>query len=195
MKKGELVKTLKEGGVGIMPTDTLYGLVGSALIPSAVEHMYTLKGRDKQKPFIILISSFDDLDKFSIHITSKEREMLERFWPGRVTVIFPSTSGKYDYLERGGGTLAFRMPALRPLLDIISLTGPLVAPSANVQGGEPAQTIEEAKAYFGNDPDFYIDGGKVTSLPSTMVKMHKNGFVLVRHGAEEIPEEFLTEAF
>lgn len=193
MKKEELELTLLKGGVGVMPTDTLYGLVGSALISSAVERIYTLKGRDRQKPFIILISSFEDLEKFSIRTTAKERETLERFWPGKVTVIFSTHEEEYAYLDRGGGSLAFRMPASRALLELISRTGPLVAPSANVQGGEPAQTIEEAMAYFGNSPDFYIDGGKINSLPSTIVKMHKNGFVLVRNGAEEIPEEFLTE--
>ncbi|MDP2705419.1 MAG: L-threonylcarbamoyladenylate synthase [Patescibacteria group bacterium] len=195
MKKEELIKTLEKGGVGIMPTDTLYGLLGSALNPSVVERIYSLKGRDRKKPFIILISSFDDLEKFSIRINAKEREMLERFWPGKVTIIFSSGDKQYTYLDRGGGTLAFRMPALRSLLDIIARTGPLVAPSANVSGGEPAQTIEEAMAYFGNDPDFYIDGGRITSLPSTIVKMNKGGFMLVRPGVEEIPEELLTEGF
>src|SRR4051812_10236635 len=106
----EIIKQLKNDGIGVIPTDTLYGIVGSALSKKAVERIYEVKGRNTNKPFIVLISDFADLKKFGVTPTKDQNEYLKKIWPGRVSVIFPCSGKKFEYLHRGTNTLAFRFP-------------------------------------------------------------------------------------
>ena len=165
------IEILKQGGVGIVPTDTLYGVCASALSKKAVLRIYRLKGRDEGKPFIILISSIDDLKKFGIKLSPENVAFLDTTWPAQVSVILPCTLAKFSYLHRGKVSLAFRLPASKKLRDFLHATGPLVAPSANPQGLEPAHTIAEAKKYFGDSVDFYMPGGKKEGKPSKIVSL------------------------
>lgn len=184
----DIVEPLKSGKVGILPTDTIYGLVGSALIPKAVESIYQLKKRDLNKPMIILISSLDDLKIFNVQISDKTRKYLQNIWPNPVSVVLPSPDKNLSYLHRGTKTLAFRMPNKRDLLQLLEKSGPLVAPSANVEGQKEAETIEEAKEYFGDQVAFYEDAGKLSSPPSTLVKIDNHQIIILRQGAYKLPE-------
>lgn len=182
-----IVPILSSGGIGILPTDTLYGVVGSALNEKTVERIYDLRKRDSDKPMIILVSSFDDLDIFGIMLSEKQKNKLSRLWPGKVSVILKCRSEKFSYLHKGGGTLAFRMPNDYFLNCILKKTGPLVAPSANVEGFAPAEKLEEAKKYFKDDVDFYVDAGTLESKPSTLVCLDEGGCLeILRQGAAQI---------
>ncbi len=177
-----VVNKIKAGGVGVIPTDTLYGLVGSAFSPQAVERIYELRQRDKDKPCIILISSLNDLAKFGVVLSPKLELHLSEFWPGKVSIVFPVLDERFSYLHRGGKTLAFRFPYEKDLIEILNLTGPLIAPSANVQGLPPAKTIEEAENYFNTRVDFYQDGGELNGEPSAVIKFEDDKMVVVRDG-------------
>lgn len=183
----DIVNPLKQGEVGVIPTDTLYGLVGLALNPDTVERIYVLRKRISTKPMIILISSVNDLELFNIDIDNQTRTILEKIWPNPVSVILPSFDPKFNYLDRGTKTLAFRVPNDDALLGILKQTGPLVAPSANFQSEPPALTIGEAQEYFGSNADFYVDQGQITSQPSTVVKINGNEFQVIRQGAFKLP--------
>jgi L-threonylcarbamoyladenylate synthase len=185
MDKSIVEKLIKEE-VGITPTDTLYGLVGRAFSEIAVKKIYKLKKRSPKKPFIILIASLKDLDLFGISADNNLKKILKSFWPGKVSVILPCEKAKLSYLHLGTKTLAFRMPDKKDLLELIRKTGPLVAPSANPEGKHPALTIKEAKKYFGDNIDFYKDGGKLDSLPSTLIKIENGKVILLRKGAVKI---------
>jgi len=162
---------LRAGGVGVLPTDTLYGLVGLARRPKTVQRIYRLKRRAPPKPFIILIDSLMDLNRFGTKINPQTRRVLTRLWPGPISVVLPSRRPK---------TLAFRMPRNKPLRRILKQTGPLVAPSANPEGKKPAETIKEAKKYFGGKVDFYLSAGKrLAGPPSTLVALDENGRITV----------------
>ncbi|MCK5060016.1 MAG: threonylcarbamoyl-AMP synthase [Candidatus Pacebacteria bacterium] len=183
-KESEIIK---KGGVGIIPTDTLYGIVASALNSKAVERVYTVKGRRTDKSCIVLISSLKTLDSFGIFLSNNVRAFLLKVWPGKVTVILSCVRDAFSYLHRGTRTIAFRLPKDERLISFLKETGPLIAPSANPEGKNPATTIEEAKKYFGNSIDFYMDGGKKSSLSSTIVKVGENGqYTVVRQGDEQI---------
>ncbi|MDO8240467.1 MAG: L-threonylcarbamoyladenylate synthase [Candidatus Moranbacteria bacterium] len=184
----ELIDTIKSGGVGVLPTDTLYGLVGSALREDAVERIYQLRQRDLNKPPIILISSLADLEFFGIVLDDEVREKIADFWPGQVSVILPCASEKFQYLQRGQNSLAFRWPDRSDLLELLDKAGPLVAPSANIEGLAPARTITEAQNYFGEQIDFYVDQGEIDSPPSTIVRIEDGELRVVREGAVEIKE-------
>ncbi|MDP2629168.1 MAG: L-threonylcarbamoyladenylate synthase [Candidatus Harrisonbacteria bacterium] len=177
------ITILKDGGVGIMGTDTLYGIVGSAQNKKAVERIYVLKGREEDKPFIILISRFSDLKHFGIEPDRKTRKTLRRYWPGPFSIILPAQQQSLSYLHRGKENLAFRLPKPLWLRKFLKKTGPLVAPSANPEGERPAQTIEEAKEYFSDRADFYIDFGRIESAPSTVMKLSEGGVEIVRGGS------------
>ncbi|MBU2028692.1 threonylcarbamoyl-AMP synthase [Patescibacteria group bacterium] len=177
-----LAVDIKRGAVGVLPTDTLYGIVGRAESEEAVKKIYNLKERNSQKPFIILIGSFLDLQKFGIKPDEKTRKFLKQIWPGKVSVILLCESKKLAYLHRGKKSLAFRLPTSKNLIKLLKKTGPLVAPSANPEDKKPAETIEEAKKYFGKRVDFYVAGGRLEGTPSTILEMKDGKIELIREG-------------
>ena len=178
---------MKSGGIVCMSSDTVYGLFARALDKEAVLRLYNIKGRDEEKPFIILLSELDQLDEFDVKTVSKRAEkFIEKYTPGPVTFIIETDSVDFEYLTRGGGTLAFRIPDEQSLKKIIKQIGPLVAPSANPQGLRTAETIKEAQEYFGDAVDLYSDGGKRTGEPSTIVDLTKEVPVVVRQGRIKI---------
>lgn len=178
-KTNKIVELLKAGKIGVMPTDTIYGIVGSALNPETVEEIYDLRKREKDKPFIILISSIEDLKKFDVSLTKEQRDFLEKNWPNPLSVVLSVRSDRFQFLHRGRNSLAFRMPKDGKLLELLKQTGPLVAPSANLAGVKPAEETEEAKKYFGSKVFFYVMGGKLKSKPSTVVQLYEDGTQIV----------------
>lgn len=177
-----VIKVLKSGGVGILPTDTIYGLVGSASSEKAVGKIYKLKKRGKGKPFIILISKVSDLKLFGVELNKKEKDVLKRFWPGPVSIVLkcPNLDKEMSYLKPLNQTLAFRCPNKKWLNVLLKKTGPLVAPSANPEELPPAETIEQAKEYFGNAVGFYGDTGTLRGRPSKIIKIENNKIVFLR---------------
>jgi L-threonylcarbamoyladenylate synthase len=157
---------LKQGKIGVMPTDTIYGIVASALNEQAVRRVYDLKKRLSTKPSIILISSFDDLRMFGIILTEEQQKIIARFWPGPVSIILPCG-------------IAFRLPNDALLISFLKKSGPCIAPSANPEELPPAETIEEAKKYFGDNVDFYKDGGKLSGPASTLIALDESNAVTV----------------
>lgn len=179
----KLEKIISAGGIGVVPTDTLYGIVCSAKNKKSVEHLYKLRERNLKKPSIILISDIKDLKFFGIKPDEKTKKILTKLWPGQVSVILPCAGKKLNYLHRGTKSLAFRLPGKKDLVRLIKKTGPLIAPSANPEGLLPATTIKEAWDFFEDSVDFYVSGGKLESLPSTIVKIEKGKLSVKRQGA------------
>ena len=177
---GKLVNILKNGGVAVIPTDTIYGIVGSALNSQTVEKIYRLRKRSVDKPMIILISNLNDLNHFDIKLTDKQKSFLEQIWPNPASVVLPCESKEFAFLHRGTNSLAFRVPKDEKLLKLLRQTGPLVAPSANLEGGKVAESIGDAKKYFGNKIDFYVDGGPILSKPSMLVAMTDDRVKILR---------------
>lgn len=171
-----------------MPTDTIYGIVGLALNPRTVQDIYLIRERQSSKPMIILISSQEDLKKFNILLSLQQKEYLQKIWPNPVSVILPCSDQAFSYLHRNKKSLAFRIPNDKNFLKILKETGPLVAPSANPEKQKPAETIEEAKKYFGDKMSFYLDGGKIQSKPSTVLQLYEDGsHIVLRKGTYKIP--------
>jgi L-threonylcarbamoyladenylate synthase len=175
-----IIKILKEGGIGVLPTDTIYGLVGSALKKETLERIYKVRKREKTKPFIILISDVEDLKIFGIKLKPFQKNLIKKFWPGPYSLIFDCKSKKFEYLHRGGKSLAFRVPKPEWLRKILKEVGPLVAPSANLAGMPYAKTTKEAKKYFRNKIDFYFDAGKINKKPSALIDIRKKEIKILR---------------
>ncbi len=184
----EVANILISGGIGIIPTDTIYGIVGRAEIPETVEKIYNIRKRDINKPCIILITAWEDLEKFNIEVSAETKAVIygKRLWPGKVSIVLPSVDPRFNFLSRGTGSLAFRMPDSPELLALLKKTGPLVAPSANMSGELPATHIAMARESFKDSVDFYVDGGNMESLPSTLITFQANSPVVLREGAVKI---------
>jgi L-threonylcarbamoyladenylate synthase len=170
----QVIDALKSGGVGVLLTDTIYGIVASANNPEAVEKVYELRKRQTTKPSIVLIAGSSQI--WEQDEARRHRDTLERYWPGPVSIVLPAHTDTPQYLHRGTDTLAYRVPADQKLRALLGSTGPVIAPSANPEGKPPATNINEAKAYFGESVDFYVDSGPApTSQPSTVIKLEADG--------------------
>jgi L-threonylcarbamoyladenylate synthase len=185
---GRAEKILNKDGVVILPTDTLYGIIGRALSRKAVKRIYDIKKRDLDKPFIVLISSYKDLEIFGVKITKEQAKILEKFWPGKVTVVLPCLLKKFEYLHRGTKSIAFRMIGQKNknLFNLIKKVGPVVAPSANPQEFKHAETITGSKKYFGNKVDLYINNGPKVGKSSTLIKFNEKELVILRQGEVKV---------
>ena len=178
---------LKNGGVAVMPTDTLYGIVSSAFNQSAVERVYRLRQRNPEKPCIILIEDISELKNFSILLSEEQKTKVKEYWPfdyaqdkpDPVSIVLDCSSESLAYLHRGTKTLAFRVPNNKDLRKLLVLTGPLIAPSANPEGLSPTKNISEAKKYFGDAVDLYIDAGEISGPASKIIRLHKDGSVSI----------------
>ena len=168
---------LLSGGIAILPTDTLYGIVCLANNQQAVNKIYKIKNRDTKKPPIVLISNIDQMfDK-----PAKEmEEQLNILWPGPNSIIFPAVNAP-NWITRGSNSVAYRLITKGFLKEVIDKTGPLIAPSANPEGLTPARDISQAKKYFGDSIDVYIDGGEINNTkPSNLYLWSPQGTKKIR---------------
>ena len=163
----------------MLATDTLYGIVARAENRQAVERLYSIKGRRPDKPLIILIASIKDVERFGVEVNSELEKKLKDYWPGPVSIILSCNNDKFEYLHRGTNSLAFRVPAKHSLRRMLHKTGPIVAPSANPEGLEPARTIAQARAYFGDKIDFYRRG-RTVQQPSRLIKIDGDTITVLR---------------
>lgn len=176
-KNHNLISLLRAGGIAVVRTDTLYGLVASADIESAVERVYSVKGRDSHKSCIVLLddmrSAYGRGDELATDALTFRSDV--------PTSFLINGSGAPTWLLRENNDLAYRVPHPMSLRQFLAQTGPLIAPSANPQGLPPARSVDEAKAYFGDAVDMYVDGGIVPldTSPSRLIKIHDDGQVEV----------------
>ncbi|OYX43487.1 hypothetical protein B7Y94_01465 [Candidatus Saccharibacteria bacterium 32-49-12] len=162
---------LQNSGIVVARTDTIYGLLAKASDEAAVERVYDTKGRTENKACIILVKDPADIPFNQDVIAAILSES------NRPTSIIVPVSGAPGWLTRGGDTLAYRiLPPGHILCDIIDETGPLIAPSANPEGLPPAININQAKSYFGDKVNVYLDGGEVPTdvIPSRIIKIRSD---------------------
>lgn len=183
LKNQELPNILNGGDVGILPTDTLYGLVCRAVDEAAVKRLYSLKNREN-KPGTIIAANPEQL--VDLGLPQDRVKAAAQYWPNPVSVIIPTE--KLGYLHQGKSSLACRVVAgPQELIDLLKKVGPLLTSSANHPGEPPATTIGRAKNYFGDSVDFYVDGGDRSSAePSTVLRIKDKDddtITIVRQGA------------
>jgi L-threonylcarbamoyladenylate synthase len=180
----DAVELLKQGKVGVMPTDTVYGIVASAQNKASVERLYALKHRER-KPGTLVASSFAQLH--SLGVPEKYFDKLHAYWPGPLSAVLPIAE-EFSYLHQGVGDIAMRIVSDKDFSIIVEQTGPLLTSSANQPGAPGSVTIQQAIDYFDDQVDFYVDGGDLSGRPpSTIVKLKDDGsLTVIRQGAVEI---------
>lgn len=180
----------KPGVIGIIPTDTVYGIVARAADESAVARLYGLKKRD-DKPGTLIAANIGQLEE--IGLKHRYLKAVEEFWPGAVSVVIPAADPALEYLHKGKMSLAVRVPKDKELQELLKKTGPLVTSSANHPGDPPANTIAEAREYFGDEVDFYVDGGDLSGRkPSTVIRIVDDAVEVLRQGAVKISDDTMN---
>jgi L-threonylcarbamoyladenylate synthase len=178
-------QTIVEGGVVAIPTDTVYGIAASIFSEPALDRVYAIKGRDRTKSLPVLVSSLSALERLTEPLDVQTALLLNRFWPGPLTVVLPARPGLEEFLTAEDGTIGVRMPNHPLALEIIDRAGGAIAcTSANRSGETPGCNAREVAATLGADIDLTLDGG-ITSggVPSTVVALRGNRLVLLREGA------------
>ena len=192
-----VINCLKNNGVAIFPTDTVYGIGAVYNNPAGIDRIYGLKHRDRNKPIIALISSIGYLDKLiDLKKENPENilEITEKYWPGELTVVFDNS--RYNVAE--DNTIGVRIPGNKMLLEIIESCGGIVfTTSANLSGEKSPVKIEEIACDILEKTDFILDGGPIfNGVPSTVIKYSGGGISILREGnikAEEILKLFMKK--
>lgn len=173
---------LDDGGVIVIPTDTVYGLAARPEMARAVAAIFSIKLRPAERPLPVLGAHVDAL-RDVVEIDERARRLAEEFWPGALTLVLPRAEGfGYDLGGDGTDSVAVRVPALEAAVELLDRTGPLAVTSANRSGSPPAVTVDEARAALGDEVGVFIDGGRVGGAPSTVLDLAP-GPRIVRQGA------------
>jgi len=180
-----LVVLLTEGKVGVIPTDTIYGLVALAGNPQAVARLYALKHRD-HKPGTVIAANPEQLMKLGV--PAETVRAVAALWPNPLSIDM-LVGTELDYLSQETGHCAFRIVADEEVRALLQKTGPLLTSSANDPGDPPAENLVQAQDYFGELVNLYVDGGNRSGrLPSTVARYRDGRFETVRPGAVTLDE-------
>lgn len=181
----QAISLINEGKVGVIPTDTVYGLCAAANDESAVKKMYKLKAREN-KPGTLIAANIDQL--VELGIKKRYLKPVEHYWPNPISVVIP-TGFTLEYLHQGKQSLAIRIPKDKQLQELLLQTGPLITTSANLPGQPPAEDIKQAEEYFGGEVDYYVDGGQLQNQASTIIRVVDDAVEVLREGSVKIDEE------
>ena len=178
------IEVLRNEGIVIFPTETVYGIGANAYCEKSVKKIYEIKERPEEKPLSILVSNIDEITKYAIINNSIEEKIIKNFMPGPITIILEKKSGVFDYIASGKNTIGIRIPDNKIILKILeNLKLPIVAPSANISGHPSGIELSEILPDFENKVDICIDGGKSElSESSTIVQVVDNKINILRQG-------------
>ena len=172
----EAAKVLKKGGLVAFPTETVYGVGANFLDKKAIDKLYKIKKRPKNKPFTIHISKFEDLKDLKIKLSKAAERIIYKFWPGPLTIVaFNNKKEK----------IGIRMPKNKIALHLIDeCCVPIVAPSANLSGKKPPISAKEVLSVMKNTLDVILDGGFTEiGIESTVLDVTTQPFTILREGA------------
>ena len=190
----DVVSTLKNDGIVIFPTETVYGIGGKATSNKVVDRVYQAKQRPRAKAVNILVANVKEIEKYAV-ITSKiERKIIENFMPGPLTIILKKKDGFGDYFTAENDTIGVRIPdnkIINTILDAIDF--PLIAPSANISDRPSGIRAQDIAEDFKDTVDIIIDGGDAKlGTSSTIVKV-VNGEIQILRAGEITKEEILAK--
>lgn len=181
----EADQLLREGQVVAFPTETVYGLGAYAMSEEGISRIYAAKGRPSDNPLIVHVAPGFDLTKIAREIPPRAEELMKRFWPGPMTIIFRKQPVVSDHVTGGLDTVAIRMPSDPSAMKLLSFTGlPIVAPSANTSGRPSPTTAAHVKEDLDGKIPLILDGGECRfGLESTIVDLTEEVPMVLRPGA------------
>jgi L-threonylcarbamoyladenylate synthase len=181
---------LRRGGVVAFPTETVYGLGAAAFDERAVARVFEVKGRPRFDPLIVHVSGPEQLPLLSVEVSAAAQALIERFWPGPLTLVLPKTPAVPDLVTAGLPTVAVRMPRHPVALELIERAGaPVAAPSANPFGQTSPTTAQHVRDQLAGKVDLVLDGGPCSvGVESTIVSFVSDAPVLLRPGGLSVED-------
>ncbi|MCK4004036.1 threonylcarbamoyl-AMP synthase [Streptococcus suis] len=174
---------LENGGAVILPTETVYGLFAQALNEDAVNRVYQLKQRPRDKAMNLNVSNLNDIYFFSQNTPFFLEKLYNRFMPGPLTIILKANEKVPFWVNSGLDTVGFRLPNHEQTLRLISETGPLIGPSANISGNESGKKFSDIQAQFSVDLPGIEDDQALTGIDSTILDLSGQKARILRQGA------------
>lgn len=180
----EPAQAIKQGNLVLFPTETVYGIGANALDEKAVKKIYEAKGRASDNPLIAHISNLEMLKKLVTEIGKTEKKLIEKFWPGPLTIIFNKSNIVPNIITAGLETVAIRMPSNEIAKRLIEYSGvPIAAPSANISGKPSGTIVEDILEELDGKVEYIIDGGMVDiGLESTVIRVIDGKVHILRPG-------------
>ncbi|MBD8870105.1 L-threonylcarbamoyladenylate synthase [Nocardioides donggukensis] len=180
---------IRRGELVVLPTDTVYGLAADAFDPDAVSRLLAAKGRERDMPPPVLVSAATTLDALAVGVPGYARALVERFWPGPLTLVCRQQSSLQWDLGDTRGTVAVRMPDHPVTLEVLERTGPLAVSSANLTGHPAALDADQADAMLGDSVTAIVDAGpSAGEVPSTIIDVTGSQGRVLRPGALGLAE-------
>lgn len=186
---------LENGGAVVLPTETVYGLFAQALNENAVNRVYQLKQRPRDKAMNLNVSNLNDIYFFSQNPPFFLEKLYNRFMPGPLTIILKANDNVPFWVNSGLDTVGFRLPKHEKTLRLIRETGPLIGPSANVSGQESGKEFAKLLSQFSEKLEGIADDQALTGIDSTILDLSGPKARILRQGAisreaimKEVPE-------
>lgn len=175
---------IKQGGVVVFPTWCLYGLAADAFNPDAIKRVFHIKKRPADNPVLILIKNRDELKKLVTDIPSSAQKIMDRFWPGRVTLIFNALSALPETLTAGTGKIGIRLPEHPTAMALVNeLTNPITGTSANISGEKGCNNIKQMHQEVIQNTDMVLDSGSLKGgTGSTIIDVTCDPVHVIREG-------------
>lgn len=194
MQNYSIRQILQSGGIAIFPTDTAFGIGGRIDKQETVDRLFLIKKRSLHKPTPVLVSSVAMAMEWVDSVSDTVQELMQLYWPGGLTIILPSSNPRIvEQVTAGTGTLGVRVPAHSELREIIEeLQVPIIGSSANFEGLPTPYNQEDLDPELIQAVDGVMQGECTTKQASTVIDCTKNPFIIVRQGAVQVPEKYLS---
>ncbi|KHD46650.1 L-threonylcarbamoyladenylate synthase [Streptococcus hongkongensis] len=179
----DLTEVIEAGQAVVLPTETVYGLFAKAMDEAAVDYVYHLKQRTRDKAMNLNVASYQDILTFSKDQPDYLKKLVETFLPGPLTIILKANDKVPTWINSGKRTIGFRMPKHSVTSQIIRETGPLIGPSANISGDESGKTFEAIIKAFNDQVSGYADDAALTGQDSTIIDLSGDTVKILRQGA------------
>ena len=171
------------GGIAAIPTETYYGLGVNPFDQAAIDRLIAIKGRSEDKPILVVIGEPAQLHGLVASVPPAAQALMDAFWPGPLTIVFPADTRLPENVTAGTGTIGVRLTSCEPLADLLQQVGPLTGTSANRSGAPAVCTAAEVDQALGNDVTLILDAGATPGgSPSSIVSVC-DGVELLREGA------------
>ena len=182
--ENDIINTLKDGKLVIMPTDTIYGIIGDATNEDVINKVYEVKERPHDKPLLILVSNFSMLHELVTEIPKETEKIINKFWPGPLTILFKKSSKVSDALTANSSLVAIRMPNDKRLLNIMNhLNRPLISTSANISSHDAITNPNQLEEKMKEKIDLIVDEGTVNNEASTLITIINGKIEILREGS------------
>lgn len=188
-----LVEVINNGNIAVVPTDTVYGIIGDATNIDVIHKVYEVKKRDYSKPLILMVSSIDMLEKYVLEINDIEKKLIDRYWPGKLTILFKKNNNIDDLITSGSNLVGIRYPDNKELNELMDkLNKPLISTSCNISSKEVITSIDMLEEDISKHVSYVYDGGILSDSSSTIVRVNGGKIEIIRDGelSSSIREDF-----